>query len=377
MGIHDLMKLLKSDAPTSFCERSKGEYTRKVIAIDASIAIYQFLAQIRTNGAGGAGSAGSNQHLVNDSGEVTSHLQGFFNRTINLLENGIKPVYVFDGKPPGLKYAELNRRKELKKKAAQDAEDAALRYNQATNEEEEQEALDDMNKASRRNLHVTKKQTEDVKKLLRLMGIPVVNAPGEAEAQCAELVRGDKCFAVGTEDMDALTFGSKVMLRKLTMPESSKEKVIEIHMDAVLESLKLTYDEFVDLCILCGCDYMESIKGIGHKTAIKMIRQHKCIENVVEHLPKRYNVPDKFMENLDEVRALFKNPHVQPADSFEFVFEKFDRPGIIQLLVNDNGFNLERVNKALDKINAPKKKIIVPAGQPTIDSFFVPKQKGN
>lgn len=369
MGIHGLMQLLKSDAPNSYCETNKNEYARKVIAIDASIAIYQFLAQIRTNGMGGT------QHLVNDSGEVTSHLQGFFNRTINLLENGIKPVYVFDGKPPSLKCAELDKRRELKKKAARETDEAVLRYDQATNEDEQNEALDDMNKAARRNIHVTKKQTEDVKKLLRLMGIPVVNAPGEAEAQCAELVRGEKCFAVATEDMDALTFGSKVMLRKLTMPESSKEKVVEIHMCSVLESLNLTYDEFVDLCILCGCDYTESIKGVGPKTALKMIRQHKCIEAVVEHLPKRYSVPDNFMEKLDEVRNLFKKPYVSPADSFEFVFEKFDRAGIVQLLVNENGFSLERVTKALDKINAPKKKVVVPVGQPTIDSFFAPKQK--
>jgi flap endonuclease-1 len=372
MGIHGLFQLLKSDAPDSYKETDKTVYKGKVIAIDASIALYQFLVQIRTKGSGYG-----QQLLVDDNGEVTSHIQGFFNRAANLLENGIKPVYVFDGKPPALKYAELVKRKESKKKAekeAEDAEERILAHGQNIDEEEDEElksAIDDLNKASKRNIHITKQQIEDVKTLLTLMGIPVINAPCEAEAQCAELVKSGKVYATGTEDMDALTFGTPIILRKLTMPESAKEKVIEINVSKVLSGLDLTYEQFVDFCILCGCDYCESIKGIGPKTALKLLRKHGDIETIIENLPDKYTVPSSLEDHLDEVRELFKNPDV--AKDIEFKFLKPDREGIIDYLVGQKGFNRERVTKVIDKISG-KVKVKVDEKQPTIDTFFKKKE---
>ena len=115
MGIHGLFQLIKTDAPDSYKETDRKKYNNKIIAIDASILFYQFLVQIRTKGSGYG-----QQLLIDDNGEVTSHIQGFFYRTANLLENGIKPIYVFDGKPPALKFTELVKRKELKKKAQKD-----------------------------------------------------------------------------------------------------------------------------------------------------------------------------------------------------------------------------------------------------------------
>lgn len=381
MGIRGLFQLLKSDAPDSYKENDKKAYSGKVIAIDASIALYQFLVQIRTKGASGYGS----QLLVNDEGEVTSHIQGFFNRTANLLENGIKPVFVFDGKPPELKYAELAKRKESKKKAEKELEEATERAEKvclnkqklreeggsedSELEKELEEAVEDMDKAAKRNIHITKQQIEDVKTLLRLMGVPVVEAPGEAEAQCAELVKGGKVYAAGTEDMDALTFGTPIILRKLTMPESSKEKVVEISVSKVLSGLDITYDQFVDLCILCGCDYCQSIKGIGPKTALKMIRKHGDIETIIENLPDKYKVPSSLEDNLEEVRKLFKDPKVNQASKVEFVFGKPNKEELIEFLVGQKGFNRERVNKVLDKIGG-KAKVKIDEKQPTIDAFF-------
>merc|ERR1712012_1273705 len=144
--------------------------------------------------------------LTNADGETTSHLMGTFYRTIRMVENGIKPVYVFDGKPPTMKSGELEKRK----KKREDAEAALAKAKEEGNMEE-------VDKQNRRLVKVGTNHVNDCKKLLELMGVPYVSAPCEAEAQCAELVKSGKVYAVGTEDMDALTFGSKVLLRHLTM----------------------------------------------------------------------------------------------------------------------------------------------------------------
>lgn len=367
MGIHGLFQVLKSEAPDSYREIDKTTLRGKIIAIDASILLYQFLVQIRTKGSGYG-----NQLLVDDNGEVTSHIQGFFNRAANLLENGIKPVFVFDGKPPALKYAELIKRKELKKKAEQEAEEAEEAIQEAQDEEELTSAIEELNKAAKRNIHITKQQIEDIKILLNLMGIPIINAPCEAEAQCAELVKSGKIYATGTEDMDALTFGTPIVLRKLTMPESAKERVIEINISKVLSGLDLSYDQFIDFCILCGCDYCETIKGIGPKTALKLIRKHNDLETIFDNLPAKYTVPSSMQDNLEEIRNLFKTPDVMESEEIIIKFERPNREGIVDFLVGQKGFNKERVTKVIDKITG-KAKIKIDEKQPTIDMFFKKK----
>lgn len=250
-------------------------YTGRKVAIDASMAMYQFLVAVRSSGTGGGYAAAQ---LVNEAGEVTSHIQGMFNRTIKMMSCGIKPVYVFDGKPPQMKSGELALRMAKRAKAELD-----LAAAQAA------EDVEDVDKFSRRLVKVSRQHNEDCKELLRLMGVPVLTAPCEAEAQCAELARKNKVFATATEDMDALTFRTPKLIRKLTFSQvkgKEKQAIIEIDFQAVLSGLELTYEQFVDLCILCGCDYCSSIKGIGPKTALKLIRAHKNIETILTQLVK-------------------------------------------------------------------------------------------
>jgi flap endonuclease-1 len=256
-------------------------FTGRKVAIDASMAMYQFLIAVRMGPPGGGAGASM---LMNEAGEVTSHIQGMFNRTIKMMTSGIRPVYVFDGKPPQLKGGELAKRLARRAKAEADLAQA-----------KEAEAVEDMDRFSKRLVKVTKQHNEDCKELLRLMGVPILIAPCEAEAQCAELARKNKVYATATEDMDALTFQSPKLLRKLTFSQSSKDKqpILEIDFQLVLQGLDLTYEQFVDLCILCGCDYCSTIKGIGPKTALKLIKQHKSIERIIEVLKaeKKYEIP--------------------------------------------------------------------------------------
>lgn len=184
--------------------------------------LYQFLIAVRSEGA----------QLTSVDGETTSHLMGTFYRTIRLVENGIKPVYVFDGKPPEMKSGELSKRAE-RREEAQKALDQATEAGNAA----------DMDKFNRRLVKVTKHHAEEVRQLLSLMGIPYIDAPCEAEAQCAAMVKSGKVFATATEDMDALTFGSSVLLRHMTFSEARKMPIQEFHLDKVLEGLNLDKDQ--------------------------------------------------------------------------------------------------------------------------------------
>lgn len=349
MGIKGLMSLLKSEAPTSYQEVSISKLRGKKVAIDATILLYQFVVQIRTDGSGYG-----KQLLMDKDGDTTSHLQGFLYRTTYLLENGIKPIFVFDGKPPELKFKELARRRAIKDKADKDAMKALDDGN-----------IDDYDKASKRSVKITSKHVDDVVKLLKCMGIPYLIAPCEAEAECSDMSKRNIVDAVGTEDMDALTFGSKILYRKLT--GNTKDKVIEINYSKVIEELELNKEQFIDLCILCGCDYIETIKGIGPKNALKLIRKYGSIEEVFSNVSK-YEVPDDYIERLDSVRKMFTEH--ETSGEVEFEFGVPNRESIVEYLVNNKGFNEERVNKVVDRILVGKKKSIVLGEQRTIDMFF-------
>ncbi|XP_041001076.1 flap endonuclease 1 isoform X2 [Juglans microcarpa x Juglans regia] len=348
MGIKGLTKLLADNAPKAMKEQKFESYFGRKVAIDASMSIYQFLIVVGRIGT---------EMLTNEAGEVTSHLQGMFTRTIRLLEAGIKPVYVFDGKPPDLKKQELAKRYSKRADASQDLAEAVETGNK-----------EDIEKFSKRTVKVTKQHNEDCKRLLRLMGVPVIEAPSEAEAQCAALCKSGKVYAVASEDMDSLTFGAPRFLRHLMDPSSRKVPVMEFEVAKTLEELNLTMDQFIDLCILSGCDYCDSIRGIGAQTALKLIRQHGSIENILENINKeRFHIPDDWP--YQEARQLFKEPVVYTdEEQLEIKWTTPDEEGLITFLVNENGFNSDRVTKAIEKIKAAKNK----SAQGRLESFFKP-----
>lgn len=357
MGIKGLMQVLKDEAPNSFKETSRKGYNGKIIAIDASMQLYQFMIQIKMENEGGYTNS-----LTNENGEITSHLMGILNRTANMLELGIKPVYVFDGKPPALKLKELSKRKEIKKKAEEkynELSEKLSNLNIEDNEVNEDFIIEEMNKMSKRSVTITPENIADTKKLLDLIGVPWIQAPCEAEAQCAKLVKSGKVYATATEDMDCLTFGSNIMLKNLTDP---KKNTIEINLERVLVELKMTNEEFIDFCILCGCDYTDSIKGIGPKRGLSLIRKFKSIDEIIKNIDqKKYPVSESLVNNLEEVRSIFKEPDAISEVSIKFgpVKEK----ELLEFLVSEKGFNKQRVQRVINNIN---KKY----GQNTIDKFF-------
>lgn len=344
MGILGLTKLIADIAPQAIRESEIKHYFGRKIAVDASMCLYQFLIAVRNEGV----------QMVSSEGKTTSHLMGMFYRTIRLVDNGIKPVYVFDGKPPDLKSGELLKRAE-RREEAQKALDQATQIGDTA----------EMDKMNRRLVKVTKEHSAEAKELLKLMGIPYVDAPCEAEAQCAALVRDGKVFATATEDMDALTFGSNVLVRHMTFSEARKMPIQEFHLDKILEGLNLDLQQFIDLCILLGCDYCDSIRGIGPKKAMECIKEYKNLESILDKLDtKKYPVPADW--NYQAARKLFLDPEIADPEKIDLKWNDPDEDGLVKYLCGDRQFNEERVR------NGAKKLIKARSGttQGRLDGFF-------
>lgn len=349
MGIKGLMKFLQDAAPKAIKEVSGPEaFTGRVLAVDASMCLYQFLIMIREGQSGGYG------NLTNEAGAVTSHIQGLLSRTIRMMEAGIKPVYVFDGKPPELKMAEIAARREKAKeneKALQEAKDEG---------DEEKIA-----KMAGRTVRVTKEQNEQAKQLLHLMGLPTVDAPSEAEACCAGLAKAGKVYAAVTEDADCLTFGTPILIRNLLAAESQKRTILEVNLATALEQLNCTMDQFIDFCILSGCDYCETIRNVGPSTAIRMLMQHGTIEKVLENLdPEKSPIPGRFP--YQEAREFFQQAESVDPATVNFEWREPDIEGLRKFLIEDNQFSEDRVARQLERLKNARSK----TKQKPLDSFF-------
>jgi len=214
-------------------------------------------------------------------------------------------------------------------------------------------------------VRVTKEQNEQAKTLLRLMGLPIVEAPGEAEACCAGLAKAGKVYAAVTEDADCLTFGTPLLVRNLLAAESAKKQIFEVNLNIALQQLGVTMDQFIDFCILSGCDYCETIRGVGPSTAIKLLMQHGSIEKVIENLdPEKSPVPGRFP--YQEARELFREAECVDTTNLQFEWKDPDWDALKKYLVEENQFSEERVQRLMDRLKASKQK----TKQKPLDSFF-------
>jgi flap endonuclease-1 len=289
---------------------------------------------------------------MNEAGEVTSHLQGMWYRTIRFIEGGIKPVFVFDGKPPTLKGGELAKRSAAKQKAT----DALAAATEANN-------VEDMERFAKRTVKMDKTHIDDCKKLLRLMGMPVVEAPCEAEAQCAALAKADKVYAAASEDMDTLTFGAPRLIRRMWASEAQKLPLMEINLAKAIDGLGLTMDQFVDVCILSGCDYCDGIKGVASTTAYKLIKAHGSLKAAIATIESE-KMPVGV--DYDAVKQLFTHPDVADPSTIELKWGDPDEAGLKEFLVDGKGFQLARIEGGLAKL----KKARSTGSQQRMDSFF-------
>ncbi len=321
----------------------------KVIAIDAYNALYQYLSAIRQ---------ADGSPLMNRFGQITSHLSGLFYRTINLLEIGIKPVYVFDGRPPSLKYREIERRKKMK-------EEAESKYREALEKGELQEAKS----YAMRAVKLTDEMVEDSKKLLNLMGIPIIQSPSEGEAQAAYLTKVNDAWACASQDYDSLLYGAIRLVRNLTISGKRKLPRVETYVEVlpelivlqeVLSSLKITYEQLVEIGILIGTDYNpEGFEGVGPKRALNLILTYKNLKNALLSLKV------EFKEEYERIKRLFTEPEVNK--DYKIEWNMPDEKGIIEFLVKDKDFSDERVKNALQRL---KTSPIYKRDQSSLESWF-------
>ncbi|KAG2472351.1 MAG: Flap endonuclease 1 [Nitrosopumilales archaeon] len=322
-------------------------FASKVIAIDAYNAIYQFLAIIR-------GPDGNN--LSDSSGRVTSHLTGLFYRNIKFLSIGIKPVYVFDGKPPTLKSTEIERRKKIKK-------DATIKYEKALSEGN----LQDARKYAQQTSVMKDTMVDDSKKILNLFGIPYINAPSEGESTAAHLTNTGQAYASASQDFDSVLFGAKRLVRNFSnsgrrkIPNRNTYVEIEpeiIHYDKTLKELGVTKEQIVDLGILIGTDFNpDGFPRIGPKTALKMIKEYSKLEKIPQIQDKLYDI------DYEQIRKIFLEPEV--ADVSEIKFGKINFEGLIKYLVDERSFSFDRVQTSLNRL----KKSIEKKSQ-TLEQWF-------
>lgn len=309
------------------------ELNGKAIAIDTPNVLYQFLSSIRKP---------DGSLLTDSKGGVTSHLVGLFPRTIRMLEYGINPIFVFDGKPPLLKKKELERRRGIKEKAKEKYEEAKEEGNE-----------DEMLKYSRQSVKLTKEMIEEAKELVKAFGLPAIQAPSEAEAQASLICRNNDAWAVASQDYDSLLYSAPRVIQNLTLaekrrlPNGSVVKVCPamIELKEALTSLRLTVEQLLWLSVLVGTDFNPGgVKGIGPKKALKIAKECRNVKEVIKEASPEFD--------FEEIMDVFRNMEVDK--DYDIVFKAVDEEKIRKLLIDKHMFSAERVESGLEQLRKQK-----------------------
>ena len=326
MGIKGLTQLVKKNSPQSIEHEALYKMKDKCIAIDTSIFLYKSLMNVRSKG----------DYLRNSEGKVVSHIQGLYYKTNQLLTFGIIPIYIFDGKPPQEKSDCIKARVKKVEECKQKIEN--------TENEEEKKALE------KGTIRIKKEYIDDLKHMFSLMGVSYIHAPGEAEAYASELCRLGFVDAVMTEDMDTLSYGCPQLFRSCIDKSIKRPDIVTIfNFQSILEDFKMNHDEFIDMCILCGCDYCPTIPKVGPVKAMKYIQKYKTIENLIES-EEKINIPEEFKNKYIASRGLFKVFDGKiDLENLPIHKSLYDSEGIYKYLVNDCNMNMKRVQNSLQK----------------------------
>lgn len=318
----------------------------RAVAIDGYNALYQFLSSIRQV---------DGTPLTDSKGRVTSHLSGTFHRTANLLEVGIRPVYVFDGKPNPFKANTLRERRQ-RKELAQAQWDEAL----------EAGDMETARIKAQQTSRLTRDMVAQAKDLLKLMGVPCVDAPEEGEAQASHMALRGQVYAAASQDYDSLLFGTPILVRNLTLSGRRKLPRRNVYVDVVPEILKLedvlaalgiTRGQLVDMGVLMGTDFNAGVKGIGPKKALKLVKDLGSGEAAIRE--KGLDVP-----GFANIREIFMNPHVDDCPAPEW--RSLDRAGVESMLCGEFEFSQQRLQATLDKVEEGQKS----RAQRSLDSWF-------
>jgi flap endonuclease-1 len=327
-------------------ETALADLNGKVIAIDAFNTLYQFLSIIRQM---------DGTPLVDDRGEVTSHLSGIIYRVTNLVENGIKPVFVYDGKPPILKAETIKARREVREAARQMYEAA-----KATGSPEAY-------KYAQASTSINARIIQDSKELLAFMGIPFLIAPSEGEAQASYMVQKGAADYVGSQDYDSLLFGAPRMIRNVTITGRRKIPRRNAYVDVkpevlelkeTLDTLEITREQLIDMGILVGTDFNPGIFKVGPKTALKLVKKHGSMQEILDELGQN-------IENYEAIRDFFLHPPV--TDDYSVKWVRPEPEKIKHFLCDEHNFSPDRVEKVVERLD---KAVSETGKQKTLSSWF-------
>jgi len=315
----------------------------KSLAVDANNVLHQFLALIRTR---------TTFPLMGPNGIITSHLVGLLYRTVHLISKyHLTLVFVFDGKSPPLKRREIEKRRRIKEKAL-------IEWQRSLEKGDYAEAF---SKAVMTG-SLTSEMIEDAKKLLELLGIPYVQAPAEAEAQAAYMAKRGDVWASSSRDYDSLLFGTPRLVRYLTiegkefLPSRGVSRPLEpelIILEEMLSKIGITRGQLIDLAILIGTDFNEGIKGIGPKTALKLIKKY----GKIERLPLK--IREKIDSNYEDIRKIFLEPKV--INDYSVEYKPFKEEELYEFLCVKKGFSRPRVERAVKRLKSAQEKIQQPS----------------
>ena len=326
---------------TTTLKEQKGS----VVSVDAYNVIYQFLSNIRQ---------ADGTPLMDSNGRITSHISGLFFRTATFLQNDIKPVYVFDGKPGMLKQNTIEQRRLIREKNIADLAEA--------------KASGDMERArslSTRINYITREIVEESTHLLELMGVPYIMAPSEGEAQASILSRLGLVSGVVSQDYDCLLFGAKRVLRNFVTGGRRKIPGRNLYvnvspelldLEATLKKNAISQDQLISIGILVGTDFNSGLERVGAKTALNLIKKYGSIDAVL----KARNAE---IDHLDEIIDLFRNPPAIKDPVFRF--NRPERDKLIKYLCDERSFSEQRVSSYVDEIISA----LTSSSQSTLESF--------
>ena len=306
----------------------------KRIGIDFSNVCYQFLSSIRQR---------DGTQLMDSNGRITSHLSGIFYRSVNLMQKGISLAYIFDGKPPDLKFQTQQVRRERKEKA----------YEKYINAKEKKD-IDSMYKYSKQVTYLNNEMIIESKELIKALGLPIIQSPQESDAQGAFMAERGDIWAFVSSDADCLLHGCPRTIPNLTLSQKRKIpggsyvyiKPELIELRDVLSHLKINQDQLIVMGIATGTDYNPGgIKGIGPKKALNLVQQKKDFNILFEDLHPEFN--------WKQIYAIFKSMPVMK--NYQLKWTQPDSEKIIKILVDEHEFSQERIEKTLQQLTkAPK-----------------------
>jgi len=312
MGNADLRDL------ASIREVAFEELEGSVVAVDAHNWLYRYLTTTVKWTNDGAYTTADGTEVANLIG-IVQGLPKFF-------EHDLVPVMVFDGAVTDLKADEVAERREQRERA--EKRQAAAKERGDAVEAARLEA---------RTQRLTDTIQKTTRELLRLLDVPVVEAPAEGEAQCAHMAATGSVDYAGSEDYDTLLFGAPYTLRQLT----SKGNPELMDLEATLAELELDRQGLVDVAMLCGTDFNEGVRGIGPKTAVKAIREHGDLWAALA-------AHDAAIENAAAVRELFFDPPVRDVE-----FDRAIEPDVAaarEYVVDEWGVDADEVARGFERI---------------------------